>query len=528
VAAREAVRVSWEAEVEELRKRRKLALDMGGPERVQRQHDAGKLTVRERIDSLLDDGSFREVGQLAGQGAYKDGRLESFAPAGYVMGLGHIDGRPVAVGGEDFTVRGGSVGHGMTRSKGALGGFLSDMAYEFRIPMVLLLDGAGANVAAIEDMGHTYLPNNADWSRCIDMMATAPVVGAILGSCAGAPAGHALLTHWNCMVRETSEIFAAGPPVVRRAVGEQLSKQELGGWKVAAQAAGTVDNVFDSEAEALEGVKRYLSYFPQNVWEAPPRGPEEDPERRDEGLLSIVPRDRMRLYDMRKLIRMVFDQDSLFEIGPLYGRSVITSLGRLNGHSVGVIANNPMHNGGALDAAAADKQGHFIEVCDTFHIPLVYFVDVPGFMVGSAAEKAGTLRRGMRALWVGYQATVPQVTVIIRKCYGMGGAATGNPRRLNLRVAWPSAEWGSIPIEGGVDAAFRREIESAPDPAARRREIEERLGRVRSPMTTAEVFGIEDLIDPRDTRPLLCAFLETALATPGPQLGPKLRAGARP
>jgi acetyl-CoA carboxylase carboxyltransferase component len=520
--------VSWEAEVEELRERRRLALEMGGQDRVERQHAAGKLTVRERIDALLDEGSFREVGQLAGNGSYKDGRLAGFAPAGYVMGMGRVEGRPVAVGGEDFTVRGGSVGHGFTRSKGALGGFLSDMAYEFRMPMVLLLDGAGANVAAIEDMGHTYLPNNADWSRCIDLLGVAPVVGAILGSCAGAPAGHALLTHWNCMVRGTSELFAAGPPVVRRAVGEQLTKQELGGWKVSAEASGAVDNVYDTELDALEAVKRFLSYLPRNVWEAPPRGPSEDPERREEALLSIVPRDRMRLYDMRKLIRMVFDRDSLFEIKPLYGRSVITSLGRINGHVVGVIANNPMYNGGALDAAAADKQGHFIELCDSFHIPLIYFVDVPGFMVGSAAEKAGTLRRGMRALWSGYQATVPQVTVIIRKCYGMGGAATGNPRRLNLRLAWPSAEWGSIPIEGGVDAAFRREIETAADPSARRKEIEERLGRVRTPVTTAEVFGIEDLIDPRDTRPLLCAFLETALETVRQDLGPKFRSGVRP
>lgn len=520
--------MTWQDEIDELRRRRQLALRMGGQERVDRQHASGKLTIRERIDALVDSGSFHEVGQLAGHATYADGKLASLLPAGYVMGLAEIDGRTVCVGGEDFTVRGGSAGHGFQRNKGSLGGFISDMAYEYRLPLIALLDGAGANIQAVESMGHTYLPNSVNWMKAVQLLGVAPVVGAVLGACAGGPAGNALLTHWNCMVKGTSQIFAAGPPVVKRGVGEDVTKEELGGWQVAAVQAGVVDNVYESEQEALDAVRKFLSYLPQNVWEAPPRGPEEDPQRREEALLNLVPKDRMRAYDMRRLLRLVFDRDSLFEIKPLYGKAVITAFARLNGYSVGIIANNPMHNGGALDGAAADKQGHFIELCDTFHVPTLYFVDVPGFMIGTAAERNATLRRGMRALWMGYQASVPQAAVVIRKCYGMGGAATGNPPGLNLRLAWPSAEWGSIPIEGGVDAAFRREIQSAPDPLKRRQEIEERLVRMRSPMGTAETFGVEDIIDPRDTRPVLARFLEAALPRVRHTLGPKPRYGVRP
>jgi acetyl-CoA carboxylase carboxyltransferase component len=231
---------------------------------------------------------------------------------------------------------------------------------------------------------------------------------------------------------------------------------------------------------------------------------------------------------MHKLIGMVIDRDSGFEIQPRFGRSVITLLARLNGYPVGIVANNPMLYGGAMTAESARKQAHFTELCDTFHIPLVFLVDVPGFMVGSQAEARATLREGMRAVYVGLQVTVPVLTVVIRKCYGMAGMAACDKNGLDFKIAWPSAEWGSLPIEGGVAAAYRREIEAAPDPGAREAEIEAELRALASPFRTAEAFAVEDVIDPRETRPYLCRFIEAAQPRLRTTLGVKLRAGVRP
>jgi acetyl-CoA carboxylase carboxyltransferase component len=241
-----------------------------------------------------------------------------------------------------------------------------------------------------------------------------------------------------------------------------------------------------------------------------------------------VPRDRRQPYNMRKLVSLVVDRDSIFEIQPTYGKSVITCLARMQGDVVGVIANNPMVLGGAMDVKAAKKQTHFIDLCDTFHIPLLYFVDVPGFMVGSAAEAAATLREGMRTVHAGLQVTVPVLTVVVRKCYGMAGMGTTDKNGLDLKLAWPSAEWGSLPIEGGVAAAYRREIQGADDPKQRQTEIEEELRRYASPVLTAEAFAVEDVIDPRDTRRYLCRFLEAVRGKLATSLGPKYKSGVRP
>jgi len=255
----------------------------------------------------------------------------------------------------------------------------------------------------------------------------------------------------------------------------------------------------------------------------------DDPvDRCEDELLAIVPKRRTRPYKMHRLIELVVDKGSIFEIQPTFGRAVITCLARLGGHPVGIVANNPMVYGGAMDAKAAQKQIHFVELCDTFHIPLVLLVDVPGFLVGTKAEETATLRAGMRAVYVGLQATVPTLTMVIRKCYGMAGMATCNKNTVEFKMAWPSAEWGSLPIEGGVAAAFGREIKSAPDPAARERELEEELRRYASPFRTAEAFAVEDIIDPRETRPVLCRFVELARNRMKTELGPKLKAGVRP
>jgi len=271
-------------------------------------------------------------------------------------------------------------------------------------------------------------------------------------------------------------------------------------------------------------IRRFLSYMPSNVWQAPPRAePSDDPARREEELIGIIPRDRRRSYDVRRILKLVFDRDSFFEIGFYYGRPVVAGLARLDGYPVGVIANDPKQGGGAPNAAACDKMIRLVDVCDTFHIPVVNFVDNPGFLIGSAAERAGTVRAGARALVAVYQATMPWISILIRRCYGVAGAGHGNAQSLNLRYAWPSGDWGSLPIEGGVQAAYKRDIESSPDPDARRREIETSLNRFRSPLRTAEAFGIEEIIDPRDTRGLLCEWAQAAYALLPSELGPKTR-----
>ncbi len=382
------------------------------------------MTIRERIARLTDDGSFHEIGKLSGEGTYEGGRARKVTPAPYVMGLAKIDGRPVAVGGEDFTIRGGASWRG-DRRKGGQGGFVEDLAYHYQIPLVNLIDGSGGTVTSAKRRGHTVFPGVDGFERSVELLGRVPVVGAVMGTAAGGPAGRAILSHWSLMVRGTSHVFAAGPPVVKRALGETTSKEELGGTQMAVELAGTIDNVAESEDECFSLIRRFLSYLPQNVWGLPPIVPTNDPgERKDEALLQIIPQNRRQAYDMRKLVEMVLDRGSLFEIQPAFGRAVITALARLNGHVIGVIANDPRVLGGAIDAKAARKQTHFIELCDCFHIPLIYFVDVPGFLVGARAEAASTLREGMRCVYAGLQATVPVITVVIRKCYGMAGMGT--------------------------------------------------------------------------------------------------------
>ena len=520
--------MSWEPEVKEINLRRQMALKLGGEERVDRHHKQGKLTVRERIDKLTEPGSFQEVGQLAGAATWEGGKFKDIVPAPYVMGLAKVDGRWVAIGGEDFTVRGGSSA-GLARRKGGQGGFVEDMAREYRIPMINLIDGTGANVASAIKSKYKRLPAQSGYERCMQLLGLVPVVSAVLGATAGGPAGRAVMSHFSVMVRGTSQLFAAGPPVVARALSKEITKEELGGAHIAVDKAGSIDNAADSEEEAFAQIKRFLSYMPQNVWEMPPYAASDDPpDRWEEELLSIVPRNRMRPYDMRRIIELVFDRKSFFEIQPTFGIAAITGLARLNGYPVGIVANNPRVNAGAPDARDSNKMGHFCEVCDQFHIPLVFLVDVPGFMIGPEAEAMGTLRAGMRAMHIGMQATVPRFTVIIRKCYGMAGALNYVNNRLCYRIAWPSGEFGSIPIEGGVAASYKREIEASDDPDKKRREIEAEIRSYSSPFRTVEAFALEDIIDPRETRLRLCNFIEAAQNYLKTELGPTPKSDARP
>ncbi|MEE2689585.1 MAG: carboxyl transferase domain-containing protein [Pseudomonadota bacterium] len=521
--------MAWEKNFEELERRRALAEAQGGEINVGRQHKAGRLTIRERIDRLVDPGSFHEIGKTTGAGEYSErGELVGLTPAPYVAGLAKIDGRSIAVGGEDFTVRGGTTAS-LDRRKGGQGGFSEDLAHEYRIPLVNLIDGSGGSVTSSKRRGHAVFPGVDSFDRSVDLMGEVPVVGAVLGSAAGGPAGRAILSHFSVMVKDTSQVFAAGPAVVKRSLGQDVTKEELGGPAIAVEQGGTIDNVAENEVECLELVRRFLSFMPQNVWELPPRAASSDRiDRCEDALRDIIPEERRQPYDMRKVIDLIFDEGSAFEIQPGFGKGLITCLARLDGYTVGVVANNPMVYGGAMDVAESLKQCHFVELCDTFHIPLVFLVDVPGFMVGLQAETRGVLRAGMRAVYVASQATVPVITLVARKCYGMAGMATCQQRGVNIKLAWPSAEWGSLPVEGGVAVAYRREIEAAEDPRAKEAELEEELRAYASPFRTAEAFGVEDIIDPRETRPYLARYIEAMQAKLASTLGPKTRLGVRP
>ena len=522
--------MSWQPEIDDIHRRRKLAEECGGPEAVAKHHAAGKLTVRERIAQLLDANSFREVGKLAGRATYdKAGNLKSFEPAPYVMGIGRIDGRPVAIGGEDYTIRAGT-GFGSDRRKGGQGGFIEDLAFEYRIPLVNLIDGTGGTVNTARRKGYTVVPGYGQdgCERSAELLGIVPVVSAVMGTTAGGPSMRAILSHWSVMVKGRGQIFAAGPPVVERAFGDKLTKEELGGTKIAVDTAGTIDNVAEDETDCFNQIRRFLSYMPANVWALPPEAATGDPvDRCEDALAGIIPREARQAYDMKKLLRLVVDRDSLFEIQPTFGKALITALARMNGKVVGIVANNPMF-GGIMDYKAARKQTHFVELCDMFNIPLVFFADIPGLMVGVESEAQAILREGVRARYVGFQVSVPVFTVIVRKCYGVAGGGVIDRKGLNFKIAWPSANWGSLPVEGGVKAAYRREIEAAPDPAAREKEIEEELRQLASPFRTAEAFAVEDLIDPRETRPYLCQFIDALQPRLKTQLGPKLKAGGRP
>jgi len=521
--------MSWLPEAEEIARRRTLAEACGGPEAIEKQHQADKLTIRERIDRLMDAKSFREVGKLAGKAIYENGALKAFEPAPYVMGLGKIDGRPVAIGGEDYTIRAGT-GFGSERRKGGQGGFVEDLAYEYRIPLVNLIDGTGGTVNTVKRKGYTVVPGYGQdgFERSAQLMGIVPVVSAVMGTVAGGPAGRALLAHWTIMVRGTSQIFAAGPPVVERAFGTKLHKEELGGAAVAADTAGTIENVAADEEDCFRQIRRFLSFMPTNVYEMAPVVRVDDPvDRMEEGLLSIVPRSDRQAYNMRKLISMVVDRDSAFEIQASFGKAAITTLARLDGYPVGIVASNPM-TGGIVDVKAARKQSHFIELCDSFNIPLLFLVDVPGLLIGPESEAQAIMRAGIVQRYVLGQVEVPVFTLLVRKCYGVAGGSTIDRKGLNFKIAWPSAHWGSLPIEGGVKAAYRNEIANAPDPAKREAEIEAELRSLASPFRTAEAFAVEDLIDPRETRPYLCQFMEAMQPRLRTQLGPRMKAGVRP
>ncbi len=508
----------WQPELDELRERERLARAMGGPEKVKRQHDGGRLTVRERIDRLLDEASFHEIGAIAGSAEYDgSGALCGFTPSNTVFGRGTIEGRPVVVVGDDFTVRGGSA-DATIHEKTVMA---EQMANEFRLPVIRIIEGSGGggSVKTIETKGRANLPGGVGGTDafyyCTANLAVVPVVSLGLGSVAGLGAARLAASHYSVMTR-SSAVFVAGPPVVAR-VGQVLGKQELGGWEIQTRC-GAVDDAVDTEDEAFAAARRFLSYLPTSVQSLPPlTASDDDPVRRDDNLMSAVPRDRRKVYKTRPIVETLVDHGSFFEIGRNFGRSVITGLARLEGRPIAMLASDPYHYGGSWTADACNKLTRFVDLAQTFHLPVVYLMDCPGFMIGLEAEKAATIRHGVRAMAAVNQCNVPWCTIIMRNSFGVAGAVHQPAGRLSLRYAWPSAYWGSLPLEGGIEAAYRAEIDAAADPAAKLREIEHRLNRLRSPFRTAETFWVEEIIDPRDTRRLLCEFSRLAqpLLTPG-------------
>lgn len=502
--------MSWEREADQIAERKRLARRLGGDEAVKRHHERGKRTIRERIDALVDADTFVEEGPQAGYAELDDeGRLTSFQPANYVLGIAELAGRRIVVGGEDFTQRGGSpTPAGLRKSV-----WSEDLALRYRLPLVRFLEGGGGSVTGSAGKGSRAPVGDPVYSRArflsiANLLHVAPVASAAVGAVAGFPAARLVASHFAVMVRQISQVLVGGPALVERALGEKLDKEELGGWRVHA-GSGVVDRIADDESEARRLISQFLSYLPQNVLQVPPRlqpSADDPAERRDEELIRLVPRDRRRVYEVEKLVELIVDRDSAFELGEDFGRSQRTYLARFAGTPVGLLANDPKVLAGSMDRDGALKVRRFVELCETFHLPVVSLVDEPGFLIGSRSEREGTIRYGMEAISAVVRSSVPWISVIVRRAYGVAAAAHFGPQARTL--AWPSADTGALPVEGGVAVAFRREIAAAPDPSARRAELEAEFARRRTPFPRAESFSVHDLIDPRDTRREICRWLE--------------------
>lgn len=494
--------------LDELQRRRELALRMGGEAALQKFRDSGRMNARERIAALLDADSFHEMGRITGSGKYDtQGNLLDLEPVNAIIGSGRIDGRKIAVSADDYTLRAGS-SEGTIAEKWI---YAERYALTYRMPLVRLVDSAGGSVRLLQQMQATRIPGYAQWPSA-ELMGAVPVVGVALGACAGLGAIKVLSSHFSVMVRGQAQVFAAGPPVVKQAYGVDIDKNELGGFEVHRRSA-LVHNEAVDETDALRQVRSFLAYLPRNAFRLPPRTPRQDvPGRVEDWLKHAIPADRRQPYDPRRILAAVFDVDSLFEIGRHQGGSLITALARIDGHAVGVLAGDPRVAGGAMTLQSAHKMERHIGMCSTFGLPIVHFVDQPGNATGRDAEVSGTLLGALRVGQAVEEAKVPWLSIVVRRAFGMAGAMHA-PRHypaLNHTYAWPSARWGSVPIEGGVAAAHRAEIEAAADPLARRAELEAYYGKLGSPFRTAERFGVVDVIDPRETRALLCDWVEDA------------------
>jgi acetyl-CoA carboxylase carboxyltransferase component len=491
----------------DLEERRAAARLGGGEEKIARQHEASKLTARERIALLIDDGTFTELGIHArphfSQRAM-DGKL---APAdGVITGWGEVDGRPVAVAAYDFTVMAGSMG--MTGEIKVAR--LRELALTKRIPIVWLLDSAGARIQ--EAVGSLFAGTGHLFREEVVMSGVVPQVAALMGPCAAGTAYIPGLADFVPMVSGRGSMALAGPHLVRAAIGEDVTQEELGGARVHCRKSGVGDLEVADDEECIARIKQYLSYFPSHCEQPPPRRESADPvDRSEDALLDVLPDSNRKPYDMYDVIRLIVDDGEWLDLKPKWARTIITCLARMGGRPVGIVASQPRHLGGILDNDSADKAARFVNLCDAFGIPLVFLVDVPGFMVGTKVEAAGIIRHGAKMLHAVAGATVPKVTVVLRKAYGAGYyVMNGRAYEPDLIVAWPSAEISVMGAEGAVEIVLRKEVEAAEDPAAKRAELIEAYRRLIDVYIPARNAMIDDVIDPRETRPTIIRALEMA------------------
>ena len=500
----------YKSRVADLHARRKKNLGMGGAQRIARQHEKGKLTVRERIDLLFDKGTFVEFGLLAEQQPVR-GNVEPSpdgAPAdGVVTGHGEIDGRQVWVIAYDFTVMAGSMGAVGEQFKAAR---VRELALRYRKPLVWLLDSAGARIQ--EAAGSTFAGSGYLFYDQVVMSGVIPQVAAMLGPCAAGTAYIPGLADFVPMVKDTSSMSLGGARLVKAATGEDVTDHDMGGSQVHCYESGVGDNEVEDDAACIAEVRRFLSYLPSNNTDPPPRQPADDPpERLVEGLDRIVPSNPRAAYDVKKVIKAVFDEDSWFEIKPAWAKNIVIGFARAAGHPVGVVANQPMAKGGILDSDSADKAARFIRMCDAFNVPLVYLMDVPGFIVGSQVEKDGIIRHGAKMLYATSEATVPKITVIMRKAYGAGYyVMCGKGYGPDVLVAWPFAEISVMGPEGAVNIIFNKQIEASANPEETRAQLLAGIRAQINPYLAAGWAMIDDVIDPAETRRVIVRGLEQA------------------
>ena len=492
---------------EDLQARREKIKQGGGPEKIAKQHGAEKLTARERLDLLIDAGTFVELG-IHGRPHFSQRAMEGIeAPAdGVITGYGKIDGRLAAVAAYDFTVMAGSMG--MTGELKV--SRLRELALTKRIPMIWLLDSAGARIQ--EAVGSLFAGTGHLFREEVVASGVIPQVAALMGPCAAGTAYIPGLADFVPMVKGRGSMALAGPHLVRAAVGENVTQEELGGSRVHTRKSGVGDLEVADDPECIERIKQYLSYFPSNCEEQPPIEPSSDPvDRGDEELLDVLPDSNRKPYDMYEVIRRIVDDGVHFDLKPQWAKTIITCLARFGGRPTGIVASQPRQLGGILDNDSADKAARFINLCNAYAIPLVYLMDVPGFMVGTRVEAGGIIRHGAKMLYATANATVPKVTVVLRKAYGAGYyVMNGRAYEPDLIVAWPSAEISVMGAEGAVEIIFRRQVEEAEDPDAKRRELIDNFRKIIDVYVAAGNDMIDDVIDPRETRLTICRALELA------------------
>jgi propionyl-CoA carboxylase beta chain len=490
--------MSREKQLQKLKKLREQSLEGGGADRIQAQHQRGKLTARERIDLLLDKGSFREVDAFVQHRAHDFGLdKQRYLGDGVVCGWGLIEGRLVYVTSQDFTIMGGSIGE----ANAAKICKIFDLALKNGAPVICLNDSGGARIQegvfSLSGCAELFLRNTL-------ASGVVPQISAILGPCAGAAVYSPALTDFTFMVQNTSHMFLTGPDVVRAVTHEDVSAEDLGGASIHGSVSGVAHFTTASDPECMEQIRNLLGYLPQNNMEDPPaRQPTDDPLRTEASLDTIIPEDPSKPYEMREVIGLIVDGGKFLEVHADYAMNVVVGFARMAGHSVGIVANQPAVLAGALDIAASNKAARFVRFCDAFNIPIVTLVDVPGFIPGTAQEYGGIIRCGAKLLYAYCEATVPKVTVITRKAYG-GAYIVMSSKHLrgDINFAWPTTEIAVMGPEGAINIVMRKELEKSGDPAARRRElVEEYREKFANPYVAAGLGFLDDVIVPHETRP---------------------------